>query len=166
MISDHARHIETSHCMIPNQPCVIICRSLDGIKYRPLQRSDPSGRRRSFKKRRSSSSTSSRESRASREEELKIFTSLEEAELSPTATSGNENVDAYGSAPNLSARSYSRSRSSSRERRNESWSVEASLDAADEDTLRNATKLNADEDKTKEVIEEENDLDDFWGNSG
>ncbi|KPU78563.1 uncharacterized protein Dana_GF23943, isoform H [Drosophila ananassae] len=57
-------------------------RSLDGIKNRPLVREDGSGRRRAFKKRRSSgSSNSSRDSRASRDEELKMFTSLEEEEL-------------------------------------------------------------------------------------
>ncbi|EDW69025.2 trichohyalin isoform X1 [Drosophila virilis] len=57
-------------------------RSLDGIKSRPLLREDGSGRRRAFKKRRSSgSSNSSRDSRASRDEELKMFTSLEEEEL-------------------------------------------------------------------------------------
>ncbi|XP_023031867.1 trichohyalin isoform X2 [Drosophila willistoni] len=57
-------------------------RSLDGIKSRPLVREDGSGRRRAFKKRRSSgSSNSSRDSRTSREEELKMFTSLEEEEL-------------------------------------------------------------------------------------
>ncbi|XP_053956455.1 trichohyalin isoform X2 [Anastrepha ludens] len=60
-------------------------RSLDGIKQRPLVREDGSGRRRAFKKRRSSgSSNSSFESRASREEELKMFTSLEEEELKAT----------------------------------------------------------------------------------
>ncbi|XP_017956342.1 trichohyalin isoform X4 [Drosophila navojoa] len=57
-------------------------RSLDGIKSRSLIREDGSGRRRAFKKRRSSgSSNSSRESRASRDDELKMFTSLEEEEL-------------------------------------------------------------------------------------
>lgn len=57
-------------------------RSLDGIKSRPLVREDGSGRRRAFKKRRSSgSSNSSRDSRASRDEEVKMFTSLEEEEL-------------------------------------------------------------------------------------
>ncbi|XP_067643185.1 microtubule-associated protein futsch isoform X1 [Eurosta solidaginis] len=59
-------------------------RSLDGIKQRPLVREDGSGRRRAFKKRRSSgSSNSSFDSRASRDEELKMFTSLEEEELQP-----------------------------------------------------------------------------------
>uniref|UniRef100_W8BTS6 Uncharacterized protein n=1 Tax=Ceratitis capitata TaxID=7213 RepID=W8BTS6_CERCA len=59
-------------------------RSLDGIKQRPLIREDGSGRRRAFKKRRSSgSSNSSFESRTSREEEVKMFTSLEEEELLP-----------------------------------------------------------------------------------
>ncbi|XP_063821122.1 uncharacterized protein LOC135071261 isoform X3 [Ostrinia nubilalis] len=152
-------------------------RSLDGIKFRPLQRSDPSGRRRSFKKRHSSSSNSSKESRASREEELKLFTSLEEAEFDSMRK--DDNVSGFGSAPNLATRSYSRSRSreNSRERRNETWSTDASVDSApDEDTtdkkpkMKDLPKLDSfeeekDVNQEKEVIEEE-DLDDFWGNSG
>ncbi|XP_032511303.2 transforming growth factor beta-1-induced transcript 1 protein isoform X7 [Danaus plexippus] len=95
-------------------------RSLDGIKFRPLQRNDPSGRRRSFRRRTSSSSNSSRESRASREEELRIFTSLEEDEFKNLNKDANNGK--FGSAPNLAARSYSRSRSreKSKERRTES----------------------------------------------
>ncbi|KAH9640907.1 hypothetical protein HF086_011223 [Spodoptera exigua] len=151
-------------------------RSLDGIKFRPLQRSDPSGRRRSFKKRHSSSSNSSRESRASREEELKMFTSLEEAEFE--RMNKDDQVGEFGSTPNLSARSYSRSRSreNSRERRSDHWSVDASLDsAASEDNaelkpmLKDVPKLNSFEEETtetKEVIEEEEDNVDFWGSSG
>ncbi|XP_028173854.1 paxillin homolog 1 isoform X4 [Ostrinia furnacalis] len=117
-------------------------RSLDGIKFRPLQRSDPSGRRRSFKKRHSSSSNSSKESRASREEELKLFTSLEEAEFDSMRK--DDNVSGFGSVPNLATRSYSRSRSreNSRERRNETWSTDASVDSApDEDTTDKKPKM-------------------------
>lgn len=56
-------------------------RSMDGIKFRPIVRDDGSGRRRAFKKRQqSSSSTSSCDLRSSREDELKMFTSLEEEE--------------------------------------------------------------------------------------
>uniref|UniRef100_T1GA40 Uncharacterized protein n=1 Tax=Megaselia scalaris TaxID=36166 RepID=T1GA40_MEGSC len=56
-------------------------RSLDGLKNKPLTRDDGTGRRRAFKKRKSSdSSNSSRDSRTSRDEELKMFTSLEEKE--------------------------------------------------------------------------------------
>lgn len=63
-------------------------RSLDGIKARPLSREDRSGRRIAFKKRRSSgSSNSSRDSRASRDEELKMFSSLEEEEMRNAAES-------------------------------------------------------------------------------
>ncbi|CAB3243469.1 unnamed protein product [Arctia plantaginis] len=147
-------------------------RSLDGIKFRPLQRSDPSGRRRSFKKRHSSSSNSSRESRASREEELKMFTSLEEAEFE--RMNNNVKVEGFGSTPNLSARSYSRSRSreNSKEGRREHWSVEASGDStesADDSTkkqlLSEVPQLNSFEEDTKEVIEEEDEVD-FWANSG
>lgn len=148
MNMNHARLTVRYHDTNP----VLFCRSLDGIKFRPLQRSDPSNRRRSFKKRRSSSSTSSKDSRASRDEELKMFTSLEEAELSPAQGDSN-----FGSAHNLSARSYSRSRS--RTPNNERWSVEAS-DSADE-KAKEANKL--DEKAKEEVIDDEED---FWGNSG
>ncbi|XP_043648986.1 trichohyalin isoform X9 [Drosophila teissieri] len=83
-------------------------RSLDGIKNRPLMREDGSGRRRAFKKRRSSgSSNSSRESRASRDEELKMFTSLEEEEL----RHGNRedyNPIKYTSEPTLKVKSHRR----------------------------------------------------------
>lgn len=135
-------------------------RSLDGIKYRPLQRSDPSGRRKSFRKRRSSSS-SSKESRASREEELNMFTSLEEAEFERM---NSEKLGGFGSAPNLSARSHSRS--VSRERRKEKWSLEALVDSDGEieEPKSDTTKLDpVDEPKEEtEVIEEEEDID-FWG---
>lgn len=56
-------------------------RSLDGLKNKPLTRDDGTGRRKAYKMRRSSdSSNSSRDSRTSRDEELKMFTSLEERE--------------------------------------------------------------------------------------
>ncbi|XP_026490053.1 paxillin homolog 1 isoform X2 [Vanessa tameamea] len=115
-------------------------RSLDGIKFRPLQRSDPSFRRRSFRKRASSSSNSSKESRASREEELKIFTSLEEAEFKNM--NRDENYSGFGSAPNLAPRSYSRSRSreKSRERRTESPIMEANVDNTLDDERLNDEK--------------------------
>lgn len=48
--------------------------------YRPIVRDDRAGRRKAFKKRNSSSSQSSDSIRLSREEELKMFTSLEEEE--------------------------------------------------------------------------------------
>ncbi|XP_059052536.1 uncharacterized protein LOC131847094 isoform X1 [Achroia grisella] len=152
-------------------------RSLDGIKYRPLQRSDPSGRRRSFKKRHSSSSNSSKESRASRDEELKMFTSLEETEFERMNNDGN--YTGFGSTPNLAPRSNSRSRSreNSRERRHEAWSVEASVDSLPEDDntelklrVKDLSKLDSfeeetDDTKDKEVTAEDEDVD-FWGNSG
>lgn len=73
-------------------------RTLDGVKGRPLVRDDGTGRRRAFKKRNSGSS-SSRDSRASREEELKQFTSLEEAEF---ASMKSDFVPiTYSSEPNL-----------------------------------------------------------------
>lgn len=145
------RYHDTNH--------VLFCRSLDGIKYRPLQRNDPSGRRRSFKKRHSSSSTSSKDSRASRDEELKMFTSLEEAELATnTPAQGETN---FGSAPNLSAHSHSRSRS--RTPKNENWSVDGS-DSADE-RPKEAMKLDSfDEEAKEEVIDDDDE--DFWGKSG
>lgn len=85
-------------------------RSLDGIKYRPLVRDDGTGRRRAFKKRRSSGdSTSSRESRASREEELKMFTSLEEEELEAIKRGDTEYTPIrYSSDPNLKVDKHSK----------------------------------------------------------
>lgn len=56
-------------------------RSFDGLRNKPLTRDDGTGRRKAHKMRRSSdSSNSSRDSRTSRDEELKMFTSLEERE--------------------------------------------------------------------------------------
>ncbi|KAM3961633.1 four and a half LIM domains protein limpet isoform 3-T3 [Aphomia sociella] len=145
-------------------------RSLDGIKFRPLQRSDPSGRRRSFKKRHSSSSNSSKESRASRDEELKMFTSLEETEFE--RMNNDENYTGFGSTPNLAPRSYSRSRSreNSKEGRYEAWSVEASVDSLPDDDntelkprMKDLANLDSfekekDDTKDKEVTEEDEDL--------
>ncbi|XP_017841978.2 trichohyalin isoform X3 [Drosophila busckii] len=83
-------------------------RSLDGIKQRPLVREDGSGRRRAFKKRRSSgSSNSSRESRTSRDEELKMFTSLEEEELRH-GDKEDYNPIKYSSEPTLRVKSHHR----------------------------------------------------------
>ncbi|XP_022212237.2 LOW QUALITY PROTEIN: trichohyalin-like [Drosophila obscura] len=83
-------------------------RSLDGIKSRPLVREDGSGRRRAFKKRRSSgSSNSSRDSRASRDEELKMFTSLEEEELRH-GDHEDYNPIKYSSEPTLRVKSHHR----------------------------------------------------------
>nr|XP_036671907.1 trichohyalin isoform X2 [Drosophila suzukii] len=83
-------------------------RSLDGIKNRPLVREDGSGRRRAFKKRRSSgSSNSSRDSRASRDEELKMFTSLEEEELRHGERE-DYNPIKYSSEPTLKVKSHRR----------------------------------------------------------
>lgn len=143
--------------------CVVICRSLDGIKFRPLQRSDPSGRRRSFRKHRSSSSNSSRESRASRDEELQLFTSLEEAEFG--AAQASSRSEGFGSAPNLWPHSF---RGRSQERRNENWSVEEAADSVDDDAkLKETPKPDSLEEQAKdnEVIEEDDDID-FWGSSG
>ncbi|XP_049866360.1 four and a half LIM domains protein 2 isoform X6 [Pectinophora gossypiella] len=127
-------------------------RSLDGIKYRPLQRSDPSGRRRSFKKRHSSSSTSSRESRASREEELKMFTSLEEAEFERMSSERG----GFGSTPNLATRSYSRSRSreNSNERRPDSWDIAAPEDVVElKPKLKDMPKLGSFEEEKEDAKE-------------
>ncbi|KAH8366276.1 hypothetical protein KR093_011551 [Drosophila rubida] len=83
-------------------------RSLDGIKSRPLVREDGSGRRRAFKKRRSSgSSNSSRDSRASRDEELKMFTSLEEEELRH-GEKADYNPIKYTTEPTLRVKSHHR----------------------------------------------------------
>ncbi|KAL9910991.1 four and a half LIM domains protein limpet isoform 2-T3 [Glossina fuscipes fuscipes] len=83
-------------------------RSLDGIKHRPLVREDGSGRRRAFKKRRSSgSSNSSRDSRTSREEELKMFTSLEEEEMKNKDDSDFTPIR-YTSEPTLKVKGHHR----------------------------------------------------------
>ncbi|KAL7733221.1 hypothetical protein ACLKA6_004728 [Drosophila palustris] len=83
-------------------------RSLDGIKSRSLIREDGSGRRRAFKKRRSSgSSNSSRDSRASRDEELKMFTSLEEEELRH-GEKDDYNPIKYTTEPSLRVKSHHR----------------------------------------------------------
>ncbi|XP_045493669.1 four and a half LIM domains protein 2 isoform X5 [Colias croceus] len=76
--------------------------------------------------RRSSSSNSSKESRASREEELKMFTSLEEEEFK--SMNKENNYSGFGSAPNLVTRSYSRSRSRerSKDRKTSSFNDETS----------------------------------------
>lgn len=87
------------------------------MKFRPLQRDDGTGRRRSYKKRHSSSSNSSRDSKASREEELKIFTSLEEDEFELTSAGPGS-----ASAPNLSAEYKTKGRSPSRFRERHSKS--------------------------------------------
>jgi hypothetical protein len=108
-----------------------------------------------------------------------MFTSLEDAEFDRMTK--DDNVTGFGSTPNLAARSYSRSRSreNSRERKNESWSVDASVDSAPEEDVTerkpriiDLPKLDSfeeekDDTKEKEVTEEqEDDVDDFWGNSG
>ncbi|KAI8041015.1 hypothetical protein M5D96_005265 [Drosophila gunungcola] len=69
-------------------------RSLDGIKNRPLRRS-------------SGSSNSSRDSRASRDEELKMFTSLEEEELRH-GDRDDYNPIKYTSEPTLKVKSHRR----------------------------------------------------------
>lgn len=80
---------------------------MDGIKFRPIVRDDGSGRRKAFKKRQqSSSSTSSGEPnlRSSREDELKMFTSLEEEEL----RSQDYSPIQYSSDNKLSTKSHRR----------------------------------------------------------
>lgn len=100
-------------------------RSLDGIKNRPLVREDGSGRRRAFKKRRSSgSSNSSRDSRASRDEELKMFTSLEEEELRHGERE-DYNPIKYTSEPTLKVKSHHR-----RHKRSPAKDVKASAEAS------------------------------------
>lgn len=104
-----------------------------------------------------------------------MFTSLEEAEFE--RMNKDDKVGGFGSTPNLSARSHSRSRSreNSRDGRPDRWSVEASVDSVADDNaalkplLKDVPILNSFEEdtkETKEVIEEEDDEVDFWGNSG
>lgn len=80
---------------------------MDGVKFRPIVRDDGSGRRKAFKKRQqSSSSTSSGEPnmRSSREDELKMFTSLEEEELRSTDYTPIQ----YSSDPKVSKKNHRR----------------------------------------------------------
>lgn len=79
-------------------------RSMDGVKFRPLVRDDGTGRRRAYKKRQQSSSSTSSEQpsrRPSREDELKMFTSLEEEEFEAIKKDGNYTPIQYSSDPNL-----------------------------------------------------------------
>ncbi|XP_023304378.2 trichohyalin isoform X2 [Lucilia cuprina] len=111
-------------------------RSLDGIKQRPLVREDGSGRRRAFKKRRSSnSSNSSRESRHSRDEELKMFTSLEEEEMKDTADSEFTPIR-YTSEPTLKVKGHHRrhKRSPAKDMRHGDDSLRSSLERLGEET--------------------------------
>uniref|UniRef100_A0A0A1X9H6 Reticulocyte-binding protein 2 homolog a n=1 Tax=Zeugodacus cucurbitae TaxID=28588 RepID=A0A0A1X9H6_ZEUCU len=116
-------------------------RSLDGIKQRPLVREDGSGRRRAFKKRRSSgSSNSSFESRASREEEVKMFTSLEEEELQPKKEGDAEFTPiTYGSEPLLKVKLPRRrhKRSPAKDAKPSDTNVRGSLEMLDEEANTN-----------------------------
>ncbi|CAG4976744.1 unnamed protein product [Colias eurytheme] len=149
-------------------------RSLDGIKITPLQRNDPSGRRRTFRMRRSSSSNSSKESRASREEELKMFTSLEEEEFK--SMNKENNYSGFGSAPNLVTRSYSRSRSRERSKDRKTRSFNDETSPVSEERLevrqRSLSRLGSFEENEEiketaeknEVTEQESEDVDFWSN--
>ncbi|XP_065358805.1 nucleoprotein TPR isoform X1 [Calliphora vicina] len=111
-------------------------RSLDGIKQRPLVREDGSGRRRAFKKRRSSnSSNSSRESRHSRDEELKMFTSLEEEEMKDTADSEFTPIR-YTNEPTLKVKGHHRrhKRSPAKDAKHADDSLRSSLERLGEET--------------------------------
>ncbi|XP_050676083.1 uncharacterized protein LOC126973001 [Leptidea sinapis] len=137
-------------------------RSLDGIN-----RNDPSFRRKTFRKRKSSSSNSSRDSRASREEELKMFTSLEEAEFK--SMNNENNYSGFGSAPNLAARSYSRSRSRERsnERKNVSFNDHATADDERLNLRQNSVpRLGSfeEKDEAKENEVKQTEDVDFWSN--
>lgn len=81
-------------------------RSLDGIKLRPLVRDDGGRRRRAFKQNNSGSSQSSAVS-LSREEELQMFTSLEEEEFEGLRNSNFKQLQ-YSSEPNLKVTQHSR----------------------------------------------------------
>lgn len=83
-------------------------RSLDGIKLKPMVRDEGGRRRRAFKSSQSGSSNSSVVS-LSREEELKMFTSLEEEEFESLRNSNYKPLQ-YTSDPNLMAAQNSRRR--------------------------------------------------------
>uniref|UniRef100_A0A0K8U979 Reticulocyte-binding protein 2 a n=1 Tax=Bactrocera latifrons TaxID=174628 RepID=A0A0K8U979_BACLA len=116
-------------------------RSLDGIKQRPLVREDGSGRRRAFKKRRSSgSSNSSFDSRASREEEVKMFTSLEEEELQPKKEGDTDFTPiTYASEPLLKVKLPRRrhKRSPAKDAKPSDNNVRGSLEMLDEEANTN-----------------------------
>ncbi|XP_018804937.1 PREDICTED: trichohyalin isoform X1 [Bactrocera latifrons] len=116
-------------------------RSLDGIKQRPLVREDGSGRRRAFKKRRSSgSSNSSFDSRASREEEVKMFTSLEEEELQPKKEGDTDFTPiTYASEPLLKVKMPRRrhKRSPAKDAKPSDNNVRGSLEMLDEEANTN-----------------------------
>lgn len=90
-------------------------RALDGIKQRSLVRNEGGRNRRAFRK--SGSSTSSSDERQelqkSREDELKMFTSLEEEEFEMIRNSDYKPLQ-YSSEPNLKARGYMRSHTHNR----------------------------------------------------
>ncbi|XP_073842152.1 four and a half LIM domains protein limpet isoform X1 [Musca autumnalis] len=112
-------------------------RSLDGIKSRPLSREDRSGRRIAFKKRRSSgSSNSSRDSRTSRDEELKMFTSLEEEEMKTTGDSEFTPIR-YTGEPTLKVKGHHRrhKRSPAKDMRSGDDSLRSSLERLGEETI-------------------------------
>lgn len=97
-----------------------------------------------------------------------MFTSLEEAEFDRMATERT----GFGSTPNLSARSYSRSQSreNSAEGKHE-WSTEAAPAAEGAlKPLKDLPKLGSfeeEKDDKEKVMEEEQEeeVDDFWGTS-
>ncbi|XP_013111608.2 protein split ends isoform X1 [Stomoxys calcitrans] len=112
-------------------------RSLDGIKGRPLSREDRSGRRVAFKKRRSSgSSNSSRDSRTSRDEELKMFTSLEEEEMQAASPSQFAPIR-YSSEPTLKVKSHHRrhKRSPAKDMKSGEDSLRSSLERLNEEAV-------------------------------
>lgn len=116
-------------------------RALDGIKQQPLVRNDGTRRRRAFKKSGSSTSSSDerQEMRKSREEELKMFTSLEEEEFDLIKNSDYKPLQ-YSSEPNLKAKRHLRHHNRSPMRgRNESEED----DEYDKDTDFSQRKRNA-----------------------
>uniref|UniRef100_T1PNN9 Uncharacterized protein n=1 Tax=Musca domestica TaxID=7370 RepID=T1PNN9_MUSDO len=122
---------------ISQQYSDVYLHSLDGIKSRPLSREDRSGRRIAFKKRRSSgSSNSSRESRTSRDEELKMFTSLEEEEMKAGGDSEFTPIR-YTSEPTLKVKGHHRrhKRSPAKDMRSGDESLRSSLERLGEETI-------------------------------
>lgn len=110
-----ANESDRSHSSSPDAPDIHFdaysenyLRSLDGIKLRPLVRDDGSRRRRALKRGQSNSSNSSASAVSlSREEELKMFTSLEEEEFESIRNSDYKPLQ-YSSEPNLKASQHSR----------------------------------------------------------
>ncbi|GAB0100557.1 hypothetical protein DMENIID0001_166120 [Sergentomyia squamirostris] len=102
---------------------------VDGLKQRPLVRDDGTGRRRAFKKRNSSGSLDP-ENKLSREEELRMFTSLEEEEFKKIAQEEYVPIS-YNSESGLKVRKHQKKHRRSPINENHPESVEGDTEPED-----------------------------------